>query len=267
MLLAKSCFSKDHVNKRKTIRLGTLDYYKKTVHEQIVDKEEGEISFHVKFDERVTVSTPAFNTLFWGMMHLGEDHGENPPYEGYITTHVKHLQLHTYTKSTATILSADATIKQTHHNNFIFCMSRVEKAEDAKGIFPEYDDYWYLNEENAEEFGGKVSVALHKHITDAHAAGNNILPNGINPSDVEVYFQCNEVYYLPREVHINNSNASQLEELVKQMAHKAFTKPIPYEPEKEFRFVYTLVHNKTIISPTTDSAILDISELMPLLFW
>lgn len=267
MLLAKSCFSKDHVQNRKTIRIGSLQEYKLTESKQIVDREEGTLSLHFKFDEPITLKRSLYNDLFGPLVYIGGD-VKKSPYAGKFNMEMHNLLIMHESHSQVTIKLDSAKIEQTWFNSFIFCMSRLRKMQDAIGIFPDYDDYWYLQEANMREFGNKVGGLLKKHVIREQIKGNFILPEHIDTSKLQLYIDHKEVAYISRQTHINQQNVEQLSSIAERMANTAFIKPPePFEKEKEFRFIYTFVYEGSAVPPLKNSVILEIPELMPMLFW
>lgn len=262
MLLAKSCFAKDHIENRKTIRLGSLYEYRVAEDEQIADRHEGKLNFTLKFDSDVTVDRKWFNAFTQGAIHYGP--ADDDRYYGFYEAYFECLNSKYDEKEGVTIRGgASAVIEQQYHNNFIFCMSLVSEKNEAFGIFPKYDAYWYVDESKCMDFGQHLGFILYQHIVAEHAKGNFLVPQSTDISKLTVYLSYGKVMYIPREIHITDDKVIDLDDLTRRMQMTPFTKPPdPFEVEKEVRFCYVIESNGQLIEPIKNSVILDAQPLL-----
>ena len=151
-------------------------------------------------------------------------------------------------------------------NSFIFCMSRVRKARDCIGIFPDYDDYWYLNEVAIQEFGYGIAKSLLKRIVEDHAKGIYIVPKDTPMEELSVGCSFREVTYMDRDIHITNGGGLTLEEFIPKIENIAFIKPPSFSREVEFRFQYYIISKGAIIEPLVNRLIVDASLLKSMAF-
>ncbi|WP_177339436.1 hypothetical protein, partial [Pseudomonas sp. NBRC 111142] len=169
-------------------------------------------------------------------------------------------------EETVTLKDSKAVIERKSLNGFVYCMSLVRKSRDCIGIFPEYDDAWFLPESRALNFGVLLGGMLHNAIIAGRASGRHLVPENLNLESLSVNLEAGPVEYQEREIHVINSNTFKLEEFQSRMARIAFTKPpIPFAKEKEYRFNYTIVSENRIIEPLVKFAILDASPLQKLI--
>lgn len=259
MLLAKSCM-KEHNIKNGTIKLGTLHEYRETEIKHIADKQEGYLRFHLKFDGVVKLEPKWFNTLAGGAAQIGKDQPIHFP--GRTNAHFKNLQIISFADDIITLKNSEAIIERNSLNGFVYCMSKVRKTRDCIDIFPEYDDYWFVSEHKALQFGFMLGGILRNKIIAGRHSGNHIVPESMPIDDFSVDLEMAAVQYLPRETHISSAEIYKLESFVEQMANIAFTKPpIPFEKEREYRFNYTITSRGHIIEPIVKFVILDSTPL------
>lgn len=258
--LSKSC-TKEYNIKHGTIKLGTLNEYKETEIEQIQDKEEGHLRFHLKFDGEVTVSNEWFNTLSDGAIGMGNNPEPHFSFPGEIRARFEHFTIAKSTNSHVTIRDTSAIIEREALNSFVFCMSKVRKLRDCIGIFPEYNDYWYIAEGHRLDFCRVLGELLLEAIVNGHKTGNYIIPADTPLEELTIYRAAHPVRYIPRDTHITNENILALEEFKERMIHISFTKPEVFQHEAEFRFMYDIVVGGNYVQPIVNSIILDATRL------
>lgn len=249
MFLVKSCHAEDHILKRGTVKIGSLYEYREIEQKELIDKLEGTLTFHIKFEGVVEVSRKLLNEVFRGSIFIGPEDNEASPSvpKGYYEAHIPSFCQVGRDRDKDTILIKDtnATIKQQSHNSFIFCMSQVDNKGDAEGIFPNYNDYWHINKKDFHEFGVTMAAALVDKIKSEHAKSNYILPANTNLATLQIGYRFEEVNYVPREIHLSNSSELTLADVAKSLSLVDFTKPpVPFAKEKEFRFTYIFISDK-----------------------
>lgn len=260
MLLAKSCFKKDNIKTRKTIKLGTLYEYRKTESTQILDADEGKYTFHLNLDGIVEVESRWFNTIFQGIIGIGR-HDHNPMIIGPMQANIKKIHIVSQTTQGIKVKDSAATIHREALNCFIFCISLVRKTHDAFGLFPNYDDYWYLNSNMAEDLAVELSTLLHGEILKRRKDGRHIVNPDISLENLNVYCRHEAVAYIPREIHINSSNTFTTEDFISKISDMSFVKPPSFSHEKEYRFSFTIVADNKILPPIQDMVILNAEDV------
>lgn len=261
MLLAKSCMKKNNI-KNGTIRLGSLHEYRGTEVKFICDKQEGYLKFKLKFEGRMEISRINFNTLNQGAIQVN-DGGIRFPGR---TTSWPSFNIIEANENTVTIENSHVTLERHALNSFIFCMSNIQEPVDCIGIFPEYDDYWVLNQSRIQAFGQETAHILANSIRSGRESGQHVVPEHINLDELEIRWLSSDVDYIHRENNFNTVGGPELNEFISLMSNIEFIKPpIPFEKEKEYRFKFTLVSNGKIIEPLTKSLIIDSNTLIPLI--
>lgn len=246
---------KDFNIKKGTIKLGTLHEYRETELQHIADKEEGYLRFHLRFDGLVEVTSEWFNTLSGNGVAIGS--GQPIIFPGHTSSYYEKIHFVRRTGNIITLKDSIATIERQALNGFVFCMSSVRKTKDCIDIFPEYNDYWYIPQLRAANFGFRLGGLLRDAIIEHHIIGNPITEE-LSIDDFFVSVTMDLVTYTSREIHITNDNKIELEEFKRKMWDIAFIKPlVPFEKEREYRFNYTVVSNNQVIVPTVKSIILD----------
>lgn len=140
-------------------------------------------------------------------------------------------------------------------------MSLVRKMRDAKEIFPDYDDCWYMTASKAEGLAIILSSLLRERIMSGRNSDNHIVDPAIPLENLSVHCRHDAVLYLDREVHISNTGALTVEQFMHKIRDMAFTKPLSFAREKEFRFSFTILAGNRILTPIVDNVILDGEEL------
>ena len=261
MLLAKNCFTKDNLKTRKTIKLGTLYEYRKIESAQIVDKGEGKYSFLLKFDGVVEIERRWFNLIFQGLMNLGgvDCHPRIP---GSMIGVIHHLEMVGGNEQVVKVRNSSASIHRESLNGFIFCMSQVRKLRDAVGIFPDYDDCWYMTATKAHRLGIALSELLRDRITSGRHSGNHIVDPHISLENLSILCRHEPVSYLGRKIHISDTSVFTADHFMRKISDMAFVKPPSFLAEKEYRFSFTIVAGDRILIPTVDNVILNVEQLV-----
>ncbi|MFU2326632.1 hypothetical protein [Pseudomonas sp. NFX98] len=263
MLLAKSCQQKFNIN-NGTIKLGTLYEYRSIENEELLDANEGMLTFRLLFDGVVEVPIQWFVTIGGGTIGLGDYRPTIFP--GRHSAHIEKVNIERRTETTVVLRDSSAVYSRESLNSFIFCMSRVRKTGDCKGIFSGCDDYWYLRESQAQEFGVKLGGLLLQHIYSEHALGRFVLSENTDLEALEIRLEHRKVEYVAREVHLYDGSPLPLNEFMLKMANMAFTKPDSYRAELEYRFNFIAVCNGHIVEPLVKSVFLDSTPLLDLVF-
>lgn len=259
MYLTKRCRKKDNII-NGTIKLGSLYEYRKTESTQILDRNEGTKTFHMKFEGTVKVPIDWFNTLN-GIFSIGGTPTERLP--GKVSVSGGPLCVVDKDSEFVTLRDSSLTIEREALNGFIYCMSLVENPTDCEDIFTDYDDYWYMSHEHVEKFASRLCDVLLESIINRHDNGTYIIPKSINPRELHIYCRIGKVMYSPREIIITSHSDFSYDDFLSNLSTMTFLKPAaPFEPEKEFRFEFTLAHKGLIIVPEVEKLIIDSSQLI-----
>jgi len=250
MYFVKSCHSSDNVHLRKTIKIGTLNEYRNTEQQQIVDAHEG--TFHFEIDlERIHIQTDIFN-----LMHH--------TYNSFVTMHNHDLIIRCDSHA---LLDAKyierhkATIKMVNHNRFVFCMSRVNKYTDARGMFPEYDDLWYFPQSRADLFAKEIGNQLNAKILSLEKEGNRVFEGDYDISKVSASMAIQTINYKDRMIKVDNEYFYKNTPIILQtMNGVSFIKPSKFSHEKEVRFIFDYHFEGRTLSPDLKSIIIPMRE-------
>jgi hypothetical protein len=261
MLLAKNCFTKDNLKTRKTIKLGTLYEYRKIESPQIVDDGEGKYSFLLKFDGTVEIERRWFSLIFQGAIGFGDDE-DYPLIPGAMRTVIHELHMVDSNEQIIRVRNSSASIHREALNGFIFCMSQVRKLRDAVGLFPDYDDCWYMTATKAHDLGKALSELLWDRIIFGRNSGNHIVDPHISLENLSINWRHEPVSYLNREVHISDTSVFTSDHFMRKVSDMAFVKPPTFLAEKEYRFSFTIVAGDQILIPTVENVILNAEQLV-----
>ncbi|OOL39128.1 hypothetical protein [Pseudomonas sp. FSL W5-0299] len=261
MLLAKSCDTRNNI-KNGTIKLGTLYEYRETEIEEIADREEGMLTFHLKFTGQVKVPAIWFNTLAGGSMVFGKETFTRFP--GVLRAHFDTVNIVVFDGQDVVLRDSRATICRESPNSFVFCMSLVRKMRDSEGIFAGYDDCWYMTAAKAQRFGLVLGQVLLQFVKAEHLKGNFIVPKETDVTKLKVFVEHRSVDYISREIEIFDDAHTPLDVFMNKMQSMAFIKPDSYSPELEYRFNYTMVVDGKIVQPQVKKVILKSEQLLDL---
>jgi len=260
MFLVKGCEKSRNI-RNGTIKLGSLSEYRATEIQEIADKEEGVLRFKLTFDGTVTINAEWFESVFAGMYKFTQ----KPPiqFPGFYRYEVEKMTLVSHTSTTVTLRDTTIFIYREALNSFIYCMSSVATLEEGVGIFPKYDDRWYIPEASAPEFGSVIGNQLLDALKKAHGTDKPLISKDIDVDKVSLFIKQGKVRYTPREIHVTELNVSAFYEFIELMMDMSFIKPSdPFVTEKEYRFHYTFILDNKIIVPKQNYLILDSEPLI-----
>lgn len=243
MFLVKSCNKEKNLLNINTLKIGTLQEYRKTEQQQILDKEEG--FFYVTCD---------VNNLFIDINYFNFI---NQSKEGFIKLIPENI---TFKKQYKNILLIDFKAKYQWVNNsrFIFCLSKMKDHTESTSIFPNYDDYWYTHISNKEILIKHIEQALFDEVIKSLNKGYKVFtkptPN-INNLKIKSHFQ--EIIYTDRNIHLNNESFyPKKEKLISLLNGINYVKPERYNTEFEVRIVFDFFDNDKLLIPILDSIII-----------
>lgn len=258
MILTKRCDQKYNIRSGKTVKVATLDYYRKTEIKQIRDEGEGKLSFHITVDKPTRIENRVWNALLQGGIVFGEET------EGDIITSgdtiitssgvsVKHTG-HTH----SIINKAEVFIESTSLDGLIFCMSQAKTTSDCIDLFPEYNDQWHMNAASAHSITNEIGTSLLNYIHDPE--NKPITNSAADRKEIGVYAQHGPVIYMPRHLIASDFSNFDLTGLLNKIKSISFIKPAEFSREKEYRFLFQLVHNNQTLDVKKPEVILPASN-------
>lgn len=254
MYLVKSCFKRDNIWKRKTIKIGTLAEYRDTEEDQIADREEGMIN--LSFDlNNFHMPTAVFNDLNTISQGLGSFHinemlfRKNPLFSN-------HVYVQRYSATTSLM----------KFNRFIFCISELEKPDMCHAIFKDYNDYWHMPRDRANFFGDALSSIILEEITRRLLMGEDMFfIKGINPP-LEIRWYCNNITYTPRKILINNTKLyKDSKNIIYWLTEGHMVKPDSFQHEKEIRFIFDVYCKGEFLQPLNKPLFINAEKVLPLI--
>lgn len=262
MLLAKNCYKKDNILRRGTIRLGSLYEYRATEQEQIADSEEGLFSYEIEFNGEVLVSRRWLNAIFNPAIRLSVAGADDLPHQMLpglfeIAVHSLNYRRLDATGNDFIVTDSSASISREVINGFMFCTSLIRKTSESKGIFPNYDDCWYLNPSNADRIAEYMCRILSKKIVTCRDEGNHLIPPEIDLNGLEVICQHGLVIYQDRHLVITKEADAPLNEFSERTRNLHFVKPPKFSHEKEYRFSFWIISGNKFVEPLKNSVILE----------
>lgn len=259
MLLTKSCHAKDNISRRKTLKLATLEHYRKTEIEQIADANEGRLFFDIDIESPITVHKKWFNTLFQRQIGFGDAGCEPVHFPGVFVAKVnKQFKYSSKSASHAIIEHGHISIQRQAVRSLVFCMSESTEPGDCRELFPDYDDEWSIKREDIKGFIAELVDCIYERLLDQNE--ELVIPKEIDPKEIQIHVDDKSVFYADRNISITKDKTIDIESLVEHMAHTAFFKPTSFKKEREYRLNFVLVHNGRNIDPLIDTVIIKASD-------
>lgn len=254
MYLVKSCYQRDNIWNRKTIKIGTLTEYRDTEDEQIADRHEGSINlffdlnnFHMPIpllNEINTFSHASSNFHFKDLQLR-----PNPIFPNYI-----------YAKR----YSAESSLLKL--NRYIFCMSALSNALLCHDIFKEYDDFWYFHSDRIKLFGDITSVAILKEVINRTNKDEELFTTSIKGKPLNLRWYATRIKYTQRDIEIDNLKFyKNHDEIRYYLSEGHMVKPINFQHEQEFRFIFDIYCNGVLVHPLNKPLFVDAQSFLPLI--
>ena len=254
MYLVKSCFKRDNIWTRRTLKVGTLTEYRDTEEQQIADKEEGIID--LSFDlNHFHMPSPLLNDLNSISHSLSRFELKevilkpNPLFKNHIYVEKYH-----------------ATTSLIKFNRYIFCISELDKPDLCKSIFENYDDYWYLPSDRAKFFGDSLSHSIRDEISNKLQSGEEIFTKNDIAHPLEIRWYCNNIWYTPRKILIDNAKLyKECSDIVYWLREGHMVKPDSFQHEKEMRFIFDIYSNGELLQPLNKPLFVSAENILPLI--
>ncbi|AJB62280.1 hypothetical protein O8H71_001012 [Enterobacter hormaechei] len=246
MFLVKSCHSDDNIFSRNTIKIGSLNEYRKTEKKEIADEGEGNIS--LRFD----LHNFHMHPTLWRELRTFA-HSEN----------LLHINRSIQKGYSALIedyrfferIIANATLSKL--NRYILCLSLLDSPRECSTIFNEYNDYWYFHSSKIKLFGETLAANILNEIKEKLKSGANLFNERVNISKLSVHWGAEQVKYTSRDIIIDNYKLyTQSNDILKYIRQSYMIKPLQFSHEKEFRFVFDIYNDETLLIPKESSLII-----------
>lgn len=251
MYLVKSCNKKHHPNTSGTIRIGSLTEYRHLENKQVEDREEG--FYRINFDLKDKwISIDLFN-------HLNNSH------LSYFRGYVKSLSMKGG-DGASVLVDYQANYEWVNLNRFIFCITKVERVEDAQDIFSGYDDNWSVDYKKIAWMKKAMEKNVLQKVKELISSGEIIFGSGYNdPSKVTVRSYTQDIIYQTRDLYLGNKDIDAMSEtLISLFENVKFIKPVEFKKEKEVRFVFDFFYDGDIVFPQVNSLIVSAAGITEL---
>ncbi|EKS9562799.1 TPA: hypothetical protein ACWS0B_003473 [Klebsiella pneumoniae] len=255
MYLVKSCFKKDHVKTRRTLRIGSLIEYRDTEIQQIADREEGTIS--ISYDlHNFHIDPQLFNFINYNHHSENSAFIKNLTFGGNSAIIPGAIVLHKFTST--------YTLK--NFNRFIFCISLLENHEDARGIFSDYDDLWYVHIKNINKFAESIAYELLLTIKRKITSHIKLFEETPDANKLSVKCHIKNISYEDRVINIDNSHLYvNAQHVIDALQHTYMIKPKTFAKEKEVRFAFDIYEENKLLHPLEKSIIIDASAILSMI--
>jgi hypothetical protein len=189
MFFVKSCSRENNIKARKTVRVGSLGYYRNSEIAQIADKSEG------MYDYEIDVKTPTMIPKSWmNSLTRGVNFGEIDPYLKPLpvkfSLHIKRIAQIFTSDEHVYVESAQVYVKSEDYDCFVFCISRLKSVKFAKKMFKDYDDCWAIDIKHAEKIADILSSKLLQKAKDEAANPTSEFLKNVDPDTLtqdEIY--------------------------------------------------------------------------------
>lgn len=255
MFIVKSCQSQYNPIIGNTIRIGSMDEYRQTENQEIVDKGEATYSFNV-YLTNAHIPEQLFNNLMYGAGTLTDCMVTK--LDGYTRSLIK--------KDHVVIREMRSQTIWNGLNCLVFCMSCLDAPEEASDLFNSYDDYWYFDEAKLQKIGElirkQVEIKLKQDLLASGTSTGQALSKRLNCK-----LKIQKVTYSSRHINIRNNNTDErnLKFLLELIENFRYLKPEKFSHEKEVRFIFECFDGEDLIEHNIKSIIIDAKPIIPFL--
>lgn len=253
MVIVKRCEKKWNPMNCKTLKIGTIDEYRKTENIEIKDADEYTFEIIVNLKD-IDISLELLEALQsargmlsdCGIIKLDIEGRSNKLKDGVRIRHI------------------NSYVKWVGRDKPVYCMSKLARLPKPKEIFDSYDDFWFFPEKNLAKFAS----LLGKEVQDIYR--KKLLESNPDYKGRIEQFKCRcttqDIVYAPRKItlereHLNDFNSVDF--LEKLVHGTIFLKPERFKEEKEIRFAFEFFHKNEQIYPVFNSIIIDYKSLLP----
>ena len=243
MYLVKSCSHKNHPNNSGTLRIGSLTEYRDLENKQVEDREEG--FYRIKFDLKDKwISTDLFN-------HLNYAH--NSCFSAHI--HRLHMKANS---GPAVLVDYQADYTWINSNRLIFCITKIDRVEEAQSIFSNYDDSWAVSYSKITWLKNAMERKILDKVKGMIGSGDFIFGSSFNDeSKIIIKSYAQDIIYQSRDLYLGNKDIdSMADTFISLFENVKFIKPVDFKKEKENRLVFDFYYDGNIVFPEIKSLII-----------
>ena len=151
-------------------------------------------------------------------------------------------------------------------NRFIFCISLLENHEDARGIFSDYDDLWYVHIKNINKFAESIAYELLLTIKRKITSHIKLFEETPDANKLSVKWHIKNISYEDRVINIDNSHLYvNTQHVIDALQHTYMIKPKTFAKEKEVRFAFDIYEENKLLHPLEKSIIIDASAILSMI--
>ncbi|ELZ9401753.1 hypothetical protein PJ699_004708 [Klebsiella pneumoniae] len=249
MFLMKSCEKEFNIKTLGSIRIGTLYGFRILENDEVRDILEGQYDYKISIKNSV-MPIEVLGYLYKGIFSLEDfDYPYNTlsirpnirSAEGLIIGGEFQMFNHD-----AMVTNSQVILTSLHHNCFVFCMS-LSSDIPLKPKFKGYDDFWFFSLDRRKMFSDIIKEKIRDCILTNPEEYGVIIEND---NQLEIRASHDPIRYRRKNIDLNTSNVSTLIAAIKELDKIAFTKPLKYKDDNEYRFCFEVFVNGTPISIT-----------------
>lgn len=253
MYLVKNCHKETNLKTCGTLKIGTLQEYRETFEQQVLDTYEGTFAVNMKLKD-MHIYIPFFNFLF-GNHH---SHLTIPDANFSIGKRSAIFPEHIIVDKFESIINFN------NHNRFIYCLSKVENPSDGFGIFNDYNSLWYFKFDHIIPYAEIISYCLIKHVMNLLNSGAQIFTKTNKITKLNVKFKIQNIIYSDRNTIIDNKMLyAESQYVVELFKNIVFTKPADFKDEKEVRILFDFFDGDEMLYPSVKYLIINAKPLIP----
>lgn len=252
MYLVKSCSKGRNPKQCGTLKIGSLTEYRDSENKEVEDREEG--FYRINLDlKKKWISVNLFNHL-------------NGAHDSSLSASIYHLGMNGNYDG-GVIVDYQADYSWVNLNRLIFCITKVENVDDAKGIFSGYDDSWSISYNKITWMKNAMGEAILEQVKDRVAKGELIFGSNVSdPNKLTIRSYAQDIIYQERDLHLGNSDIDAMSDtLISLFENVKFIKPVNFKKEKELRLVFDFYYNGDIVFPQINSLIIPAGSVVPLI--
>lgn len=261
MFLHKFCEEKYVLPNSPTIRVGTLYGYRKA-EEKIRDDGEGSFEYVVNISRPKRVTSFEFSLLTGGAINIYPNFGFR--IHGLSRFICDELIMGPTDNGLQEILYYRGRVRMDVPNALVFSMSLGEVGMKSPFAGSNYDGRWCLPKKLSSNVGWAISRSLADNLNtkDFHGLQGKPIYVGEPPKFI---FSHGEVKYSDRVISISEADRLDEDFFLDLYQKIPFLKPVSYQGEREYRFVFKCELGGVVYPPKSDGIVIDSSGLKKLL--
>lgn len=243
--LVRSCSNEFNPLHCRTLKIGTLQYFRDIEDEHVVDREEGHYSIDIDF-RNVHLPSNVYNYL------LGTDQISS---HGRFDQTWKMPSFLYENTSLYGMIKGEFTWK--FRNRFILCFHGLSDPSESDIIFPQYNDKWFLKRRHVKDGLRILADEFFEYVKSLLSQGEDVFTVKTKCDYLNFVSKIVEVKYDERhkkitniEYYSNNDSILKIHDLI------SFLKPKKYSSEREYRWIIDFYYNDKPLEPKVDYLIL-----------